>query len=906
MTSTVPIKSRFVWLAAVTMLLAASCSLPAQTPESTGDPESAGDVEQPAENAGAAQTPPVPPTGVMITPAGLQRFSTGDWSSLSIVADNPTDEDKFETVSVYFGENPNLQFARKFWLPAESSRLVYLPVRIPETPGKDPGRVDLSSIRITGSGDSEGFAENNLGMPISTRSLMLTDDEVNTALVLNSTLGPLTYEIERQERQIYRVINAARDSIISTPFDLSLIRLKSNFLPPHPRALDEMDQIVLAGDKIAPDTVANDRLRKWIHDGGRVWVMLDQTPPDVFDRLLGDELPLTLVDRVDHNTFTLTRRVRTGLGGGSGEETWSSEQPVSQVRLFCDGAEVAYEIDGWPAAFWKRVGNGEVLVTTLGARGWTDENDVPGLALQNLARRFFDSSPERLESPEVAAAFAPMLERQIGYQIPSAGVAWTILMINFLVLLVAGGYWASKRRLERVAILLPVCAIVATVALVGIGRSHNRAVPSTVATGQLVRLSEHDDEAVVNAVHVVYSQQPNETGFAGDRHSLPLPPERFDRARTQRLLWTDDGKGRWIGQTARPGVVSHFQSESTVPLPSPLVMEGTFDPSGFRGALSGVDGAPPQDALIVAGTAPKIAAEIRASDSAGAPLSVTASEQGLLAREQYLRDGLLSDTQRQRQAFLRSALNDPQRQPFGDGTRLLFWADPVDSGVTFSEAFDERGTALVSIPIQFKRPSPGSQFQIPATFIATEAFAGRRGISSIFNARTGRWLTELTQPAEAELMFRFPKALTPFELNQATLTIKVDAPKRTLTVKALVGDKPEVVFRRENPSGLIECVIDRPEALQWHPAGGLWLSIEVSEIDAGDSETPGTPELTPRGSEETKAADQVAADQPAPIVADTSTDTTTWQIDFVYLDAEGSLPTDSSPAAGGTAEEGNP
>ena len=61
-----------------------------------------------------------------------------------------------------------------------------------------------------------------------------------------------------------------------------------------------------------------------------------------------------------------------------------------------DDCETQVRIDGWPGAFWKPVGYGEVLFTTLSSDGWLRNNE-PHSTYQVLASRAFYT---RTEAPD--------------------------------------------------------------------------------------------------------------------------------------------------------------------------------------------------------------------------------------------------------------------------------------------------------------------------------------------------------------------------------------------------------------------------------------------------------------------------------------------------------------------------
>ncbi len=827
-----------------------------------------------------------PADTVGVTPAGIQRFSPGGWSSVAVNGVNPTDADSEITVSVYLGDDSSLQFSKRFWVPARARRTTWLPILIPEDIPGEQHHVPMSSIRLNESDGGEKFTKNAVGMPITTRSLMLTESEINTAVMFGDFGAGGDGISSANVEQIYRTVHAGRDSTIDSSLGLSLIDLSDKFLPPTPRALDELDQIVIASDQILQDSAGVAQLRAWLFGGGRIWIMLDLAGEEVVRALAGDATSHTVVDRVALNDFQIESV--DILQRDAAVESWSSETPVEMVRVLTDADEISCRVDGWPAAFWLPFGRGEMLLTTLGARGWL-EGGKPTKAFHGLSTRFFElrNDPKNavgaIRVP--AAAMTPILDHQIGYSIPSRSWAGSVLGINALLILVAGCWWMRQRRLEKLAVLIPISAIAATAVLLYVGNRQVRAVPSTVAIGQIVRVYDSVDEANVSTICAIYSQDAADVELVSDYGTMTLPSAAYQTGGSQtggtqtggtqtggtmRIGWDDSGSSEWKGSLQPPGVIRYAQSESTLSLSSPITARGTFDGNGLQARIEGLGSRRCEDGVIVSLPAPATAATIsREGDS---PPEFTAAAEGLLAPDQFIAGAVLSDVQQMRQKVLRQLLVSPQQNPFGSDPSILFWTDPMDVRMEVAERFQHRGTALACLPVLIDRPPSGTSYQIPATFIGVDTYIGSRGFSAVFQPRSGKW-SQMSKSAETELVCRFPRSLAPMRLDRLGLQIKINAPSRSLVVKAKVDGQPTEVFRRANPSGTIDVTIDRADALELNEDGTWWMSIGVTETDAErdrlasstDSGSAAELELTAR------AIDQA--------------DTSTWQIDFLHVTA---------------------
>ena len=851
-----------------------------------------------ASKASSQEKAAQPPMSVTAAPAGAQRFASGQWASLSVVGQNATDRDSEEIASAFLGDDPKLQFSTKFWVPARSKRQTWVPVRVPSDAGKKGGRVELSTIRLVETDGVESFENNILGMPVSKRSLMLAENEINTGLIVDAASllhrGPKPALIEN----LNRMTNVGRDTAIQSSLGLPPINFVTNFLPPTHGALDELDQVVIAGNHLQKDTTGIVSLRRWIRNGGRVWIMLDVTSEALVNELLGDDSSHSIIDRVELNEFQFEMNSVLTEGPNTNGGDWSSETPVEMVRVLTDSDDVVCRIDGWPAAFRERVGDGQVLFTTVGTLGWLNENGFASNALYQISREFFEP---RNQPTDFQEAMIPILDEEIGYQIPSRRLAGIVLGLNVLVILVAGTWWARQRRLERLAILVPASAIITTVIMLTIGKQHASSVPSMVVTGQVVQVRNATDEADVSTVLAVYSQDAGDLGLVAAGGTLTMPVENEGPSDTQRVRIDDNGASRWFGSDQPPGVIRHLVSDSSVQLTRPISARGTFDADGFSGSVTGIESERFDDGVIVAFPSPPTAVMSSAQESggsAGPTWDIRADITSQLSPQQFVPGNMLSDDQRVRQEFLRGVFSSTsqtstEETSFGSKLSLLCWTDPLDLGVEFSDRFDRNGTALVSVPIQIERPAAGSDFAIPATFIGTDLFDTGRGISTVYNPRTGKWIDESNNPKETELLFRFPDSLSSMTLKRVNVKLKMNAPSRKLIIKTLVDGKPEMIYEEKDPTGLVQFTIDREDALGLHEQGGLWMSVEVTESD--DAIQKRAEQIAERGKDKVQNNDPIRIN-----------DDTTWTIDYIHLDAVGRIELENVASVAETSKAGRP
>lgn len=814
-------------------------------------------AQAPAEDATEGSDPrdSAAPTGVSLTvaPAGAGRHVSGRWATVAVNGLNRTDVDAEETAAVMIGDETNVQFARRLWVPARSRRQSWLPIQIPPDLPIGDVQVRMRSFHLKGSESDEQFQSNVVGMPTSDRSLLLSWEESRTA-VFSEPLFP-TRRSEEQGQFLIETIYAGRDGIGVGGQDIGLVHLPGTFLPPSAKALDPLDQIVIANDRILSDTASVQQLRTWLHSGGRMWIMVDQLDPESVRALLGDAACYSIINRVELNEFEMKRTPAAGTTDKIETEQWSSESPVEFARVIVDTEDVYSRIDGWPAAFWQPVGSGEVLFTTLGARGWVREGE-PSLALLALSSRFFVN---RIEPPRHTKKIASFLDDEIGYRIPSRASVAGVLGLHMLIVLLAGAWLAHRKSLHLLAILVPVAALIATGSLLALGKQQTTAVPSTIAIGQIARVIPESSQVQVNSVAAVYSQQAQSLPITSSPDTTTLIADA-DSSSLRRVLWDDSGESNWLYVTQPPGVIRHVVSQSIVSLPQPWTFKGRFTKDGFTSRISGLSAADCQDGVIVTAAAPSLAVDFT-KESSGFVLS---QFDDVLSPGQFIDEALMSDTQQDRQELLRDLMS-ADTPVFDRSPTLLVWTNPIDSGVTFEENYVRRGSTLAAIPVQLERLASGMDFQVPASFVRMESHMGGRGMSTMFNAETGRWLDEMNKPSESELRCVPPKVLLPCKLNRATVLVKINAPSRTLEVKGFVDGEFVTLHSRENPTGLLRFEIDDPRALELDAEGGLLISLAISET------------------EEERLAASAPVDSDEPRLPSRST----WGIDYVHVNLEG-------------------
>ena len=140
-------------------------------------------------------------------------------------------------------------------------------------------------------------------------------------------------------------------------------------LPSAAWQLAEFDQVVIADASLLDDPQGTIAIRQWLHEGGRVWILLDRVAEQVLETLLGDAYDGVLLDRMTLARFQLadTRPIEIKRHGA----VRTDPRPVAFTLAEAGTAAVDFAIDGAPAALVvlgrSRCG---ARHRELGPRGW--------------------------------------------------------------------------------------------------------------------------------------------------------------------------------------------------------------------------------------------------------------------------------------------------------------------------------------------------------------------------------------------------------------------------------------------------------------------------------------------------------------------------------------------------------
>lgn len=800
--------------------------------------------------------------------ASIVRQHRGDaWSVLSVQAvdsrKTPGDGAGGEgMVTVFFPATPDQQYVRRIWVPEGGQRFSFLPFRMPAGIPRGEGSVELQMASIdVGPDDREVFRRTE-GDPLTESILLSVDhDPVKTMAIYRRHYIDSRHRMVAPDTDAIDMLFVARQT---AKLSTNVTSYQEDFLPPWPEAFEQYHTMVLCGDRLGHDAAGLAAVRGWIRDGGRLWIMADRTPPEMLSAILGNELDLTVVDRVELDQYTIESPNRRT--GELLSDQCDFEVPVDFVRVATNQDDVTATINGWPAAIWFPFGEGEVLLTTLGPRGWMGEFDeAPTEALQELTTRFFNVPEGRLQPSLMETA----VTQQIGYSIPSRGFAVAILAACCGCMAGAGLLLSRRNQLEHLAWIVPVIVLATAGVFIGTGLANSTSVPPTIAALEINRVLPGTNEIRTEGLAAIYDSQSRDVDWETSQRewALPTPPSDGE---VRRLVWLDNDTVIPANATTAAGSVGTARLSAATVSPVPLRVTARFGPNGLEGAFPAAVGGPaaPTDAVIVQAAMPALPV------TTGVEGTFTAAADELLAPGEYVAGGLLSDEQARRHGVLQQLLAPEDGWVFPREPSILSWSEQLGFASSFPEGFDTIGASLSVVPLTLEHTPANTRFTVPATFLKPTIEAGRSGTSTAYSARTGQWVKGLTRGGETVLRFELPVQVRPCALDGGTLSLRCNIPSRQLEVWTAGGAEPQQIFARANPSGVLTIPLTS-EHLMLDSAGGVRLAILVSDMQRAAA----------------NSAEEEWSEDKLPDFEDTG-----WQIDYARLTLTGAtLPARDEP-----------
>ncbi len=728
--------------------------------------------------------------------AGLGFLKPGEWGLVRSRIRNDGAEAVELLSSVQFKEGDNIQFVTRAWVPPQSVREVLQPVYLHMTPRSDRA-VDLSSLLIdTSRGEQMRGREDGL--------IRLEMDDRLTAVVADTDADD--------------AISAVIAARLAAGASKRMAYVSPAQLPALPAVYDAITCLVFAHGDVELTPAQTHAIRSWICDGGRLWIMLDRVPAGLGPRLVGNDWPIAVIDRLP-----MTQLALRGSGSLLQRER---DDPWDMVRVVAPRARVLHEAAGWPASLTFAVGKGAVVVTTLDAHAWWLASDKEGgdpqatEPLTELAVMAWGGAAG--DVPIDASRFGEFVRDQIGYRILGRGPVIVVLALLPLAVIVSGLWLTRRHRLEVVGAIAVAGSVLLGAVLIGMGRAQRRTVPLTVASAQWVEVAPGQDMAAVKAAISIYSPEADRGPLSGNKGGVLWPDMTGQGGRQLRMVWTDLDHWSWEGLELPSGAVRSAAVRHLLPMERHAGVTLTFGPRGVQGRITPGPFEQFEDLVL----ATPVAAMAVRPDGDGT-FVVQPSDQ--LQRGEYIAGATLGQQQRARQDMYRALLD---RTNYPTTATLLTWAKSLDLGLELSIPATQHHSALVAMPATWTPAALGQRVAVPGAFVPFTVVRGEGGVgtTTLYSAITREWI-DSAQGHTLLFRFRLPREVLPMTAEAATLTIQLSARDRVVEVLRVTGRQMDAVARLEGVAGTQRVSLKAADLSPVDADGGLIVGLRVHDND---------------------------------------------------------------------------
>jgi hypothetical protein len=780
-----------------------------------------------------------------LSTGGTGLYRPGTWGAIRVSLRNPEERAVDLLVTTHTVGDPTLQYGRRFWMPPRSRLTTWHPLKMPALEQADQKMFDLRSMVLSQSGGAESMAANEFGAAQFDQSFRAAANETVTSMIVDLANGSQSMPASTSAHMLAET--ARFDRGLRYNFTL----LSAPLFPAGEELLDAVDHLIIASDRILPDAAGIGAIRRWVAAGGRLWIMADKISPQLLQALLGDDDNLIEVDRVD-----LTSVHVTSGPASTGTITFDRdvESPVSLVRVLAEGVDVDFLVEGWPAAFRKPYGKGQILVTTLGADGWlrprisTDPPApggpslqtpyAPGAALSQVALDYFAPRSPLSIPPDAAEE---QVRQLIGYAIPDRTLVMGTLAGFSALMLIAAVWLARRGRLEWMGLVIPGLALACSGLLLRAGWTSRSTIPASTAMIQTVQVIPGTDDVRTSGLAGLFAKESRACPLAGTQGGWMNPDRVGLNGTIRRMVWTDIDAWRWENFSTDPGLrLISFQTGGRVGRAVDAVAQ--FDENGITGELTLPMDVSPGDAILVT-PGGRMGVEIQPGGK------FTASAVDVLAADQFLAARVLSDEQQRRNRLLSQMLAADSARV--QSPTLMFWTRPWTAGTSFGQganpgqetdrgqSTDLVGSALVMVPLRWQRPAPGAMLNIAAPFLPFREVLGPDGQRPVglFDTRKQIWI-ERTGAASGWLGFKVPGYLLPLQVKSATITAKVLGPMGRLELSTVSEGQIQSQKVWDAPVGTLTHEIQNPLALKLDSQGQLLIRINVGQKKSEPNSTP--------------------------------------------------------------------
>lgn len=772
---------------------------------------------------------------------------------------------------------PGLTFQQDFTIAADEDLSVLIPIYLPQsvTPGS---RIDAKvALQLKTEGEVVNVQKDGARVFDTAPIYIDPDQNVSLFLLEPSPTPPMNWEWRVDE--VHRTYELGVSLRVQAGLTRRAVNLSAPPVSVDTNAWDGYDSVVIGSNDFLKDLAIVGAMRNWIARGGRLWIMLDRVDPKLVGPLLGASglihvMGTTELDRIHIKTTDM-------VTAGDEDMNYEMQPPARFIKIMAEGLDVTHTIDGWPAVAWAKIGQGELLLTTLDATAWVKESPMTNrpadppeartgrnrerfsrgfsivaemVTTRYSARPWVGTLPRRFFGPRETTyrtqAMSAMAADRIGLPVFSRSVVLGLLT-GFLGILIAGSWFLqNKGKLEHLGWIGPVVAILFSAPVVLMASQYRKDVQPQVSAVQSVDATAGMDQMVVTESASIYQPTAEPFGIASKSGGRFIPSESlinqpFYRVERPLELWSWSAP-RW------PAGIWSFENRFEYPLKS-VSMVGKFTSEGLEIEFPDSKSAPtPFEDVIVSWPPTQAAIAKPIGDKKWLVKSENLVEGG-----NWVSGTILSDVQLDRQKVYDSLLGHSEvTQDIATTPSVLGWSTPLESPMKPIREIDYKGQSMWRLNLRMTKPDAGAKVVVPSWAVRVRAIQNITGFSVAYRDSIGKWGGKFTQATNVDLRYELPESCRPWTAKSATLKLRALAPERTIRISS-IGEGGREILSVESPTGVVQADLKEKE-LEQLSKGAIELRVDVGDL--------------------IKKEELKAGEPPKAVY---------WQIDFLKLEVEG-------------------
>jgi hypothetical protein len=773
--------------------------------------------------------------GIRLVPYSRPR--PGKQFIVQVNVENVSKEPKSAMVLVKIDQMPDYQAASEVHIQPNSAFSVDVHLRVPAHLKRDsPFEIIVSLNSLS---ENPRVLLTPKGQPMIDSLRLKVDSVAMTTVVMleqGPPFAPEWYWPRKDHLFSYELTIASR---LNYMLPRNTLTMEDGQMPCQLIEWESVDSIVLAREGPLRDAAAMESMRHWLAGGGRAWIMFDKLNEENLDAILPDSMSCQTIDDINVADFVV--EVGTLLNIKEPERTVSLKDPVKMRRVIQTGGTVAHSIHGFPAAIWYQVGKGTLLVTTLDASAWLTPRIGPRDSVHKqcdfqlrdwaspITYHFFED--REMRSPiERAEVLYPL--KHIGNPVLERSFVLACLLGFCALLFGAACICWTNGHLVRMGWFVPILSVCCCAPLLIASYRLRREIPDTSAHLQVVEVLPGSKSIQANQWTATYKNDAGSAVLSAKGDATVSWPDSTQHSDLRRMLWQDLQSWQ-LSSTGWPRGLWQLRTRFAIP-PKPYEVNARLDSDGLSIRVpSTMQHAMEDTVLMYHAGDPVVCGRIESGSSVRVPDGHGTIDQS------WMGSAIVDDEQSRRDEVYRQLTARGKDSAFPSYPALFGWTPLWPSPISWDDARDERGSALVVLPVQLAVVPSGETVTVPHALVQVMA-DNQFAISSAFHNESGLWRDATTFSQSIPLRFVLPPQVCPLKATELIFDLQMRAPQREVRLKSAASKESPLVAEMRSPQGQLRFRTSDPEILADAQDGSLRFVLEIGDSFAGEETFSGS------------------------------------------------------------------